>query len=45
MDKNEGFVTDIKDKDELNKIDKIRNMLNPNEKVLSFYWFLKSSHT
>lgn len=34
MDKNEGFVTDIKDKDELKEIDKIGNMLNPNEKVL-----------
>lgn len=35
MDKNQGsFVTDITNKDELNEIDKIKNMLNPNEKVL-----------
>ena len=35
MDKNQGtFVTDITNKDELNEIEKIRNMLNPNEKVL-----------
>ena len=35
MDKNQGtFVTDIKNKDELNEIEKIKNMLNPNEKVL-----------
>jgi hypothetical protein len=29
-----GFVTDITDKDELSEIQKIGNMLNPNEKVL-----------
>lgn len=35
MDKNQGtFVTDITNKDELNEIEKIKNMLNPNEKVL-----------
>lgn len=34
MDKNEGFVTNITDKDELGEIQKIGNMLNPNEKVL-----------
>jgi hypothetical protein len=34
MGKNEGFVTDITDKDELSEIQKIGNMLNPNEKVL-----------
>ena len=35
MDKNQGtFVTDITNKDELNEIGKIKNMLNPNEKVL-----------
>src|ERR1043166_420500 len=34
MSKNEGFVTDITDKDELSEIQKIGNMLNPNEKVL-----------
>jgi hypothetical protein len=35
VDKNQGtFVTDITNKDELNEIEKIRNMLNPNEKVL-----------
>jgi len=35
MDKHqESFVTDIKDKDELNEIEKIQNMLNPREKVL-----------
>ena len=35
MDKNQGtFVTDITNKDELNEIEKIQNMLNPNEKVL-----------
>jgi Bacterial PH domain/Short C-terminal domain len=34
MDKNGGFVTDIKDKDELDEVQKIGNMLNPNEKVL-----------
>ena len=35
MDKNQGtFVTDITNKDELNEIAKIKNMLNPNEKVL-----------
>ena len=28
------FVTDITDGDELNEIEKIREMLNPNEKVL-----------
>ncbi|MGA9218567.1 MAG: PH domain-containing protein, partial [Nitrososphaeraceae archaeon] len=28
------FVTDITNKDELNEIEKIKNMLNPNEKVL-----------
>lgn len=34
MGKNERFVTDITDKDELSEIEKIGNMLNPNEKVL-----------
>jgi hypothetical protein len=35
VDKNQGtFVTDITNKDELNEIEKIKNMLNPNEKVL-----------
>ena len=34
MDNNKVFVTDITDKDELNEIEKIGNMLNPNEKVL-----------
>ena len=35
MDKNQDtFVTDITNKDELNEIEKIKNMLNPNEKVL-----------
>ena len=35
MDKNQGtFVTDITNKDELNEIEKIKNILNPNEKVL-----------
>ena len=35
MDKNQGtFVTDITNKDELNEIEKIKNLLNPNEKVL-----------
>ena len=34
MGKNERFVTDITDKDELSEIQKIGNMLNPNEKVL-----------
>jgi len=35
LDKNQGtFVTDITNKDELNEIEKIKNMLNPNEKVL-----------
>jgi hypothetical protein len=35
VDKNQGtFVTDITNKDELNEIEKIQNMLNPNEKVL-----------
>jgi len=34
MGKNEDFVTDITDKDELSEIQKIGNMLNPNEKVL-----------
>jgi hypothetical protein len=34
MGKNERFVTDISDKDELSEIQKIGNMLNPNEKVL-----------
>jgi len=34
MGRIEGFVTDITDKDELNEIDKIQNMLNPREKVL-----------
>ena len=35
MDKNQdSFVTDITNKDELNEIEKIKNMLNPNEKVL-----------
>ena len=35
MDENQGtFVTDITNKDELNEIEKIKNMLNPNEKVL-----------
>ena len=35
MDKNQGtFVTDITNKDELNEIEKIQNILNPNEKVL-----------
>lgn len=35
MDKNQGtFVTDITNKDELNEIEKIKNMLNLNEKVL-----------
>ena len=35
MDKNQGtFVTDITNKDELYEIEKIKNMLNPNEKVL-----------
>jgi Bacterial PH domain/Short C-terminal domain len=35
VDKNQDtFVTDITNKDELNEIEKIKNMLNPNEKVL-----------
>ena len=35
MDKNQDtFVTDITNEDELNEIEKIKNMLNPNEKVL-----------
>ena len=35
MDKNQGtFVTHITNKDELYEIEKIKNMLNPNEKVL-----------
>ncbi len=35
MDDNQGtYVTDITDEDELNEIEKIQNMLNPNEKVL-----------
>ena len=35
MDKNQDtFVTDITNKDELNETEKIKNMLNPNEKVL-----------
>ena len=34
MDNNKVFVTDITDKDELNEIEKIGNMLNSNEKVL-----------
>ena len=35
MDKNsKNYVTDITDKDELNEIEKIQNMLNPNERVL-----------
>jgi len=35
VDKNQDtFVTDITNKDELNEIGKIKNMLNPNEKVL-----------
>ena len=35
MDKNQHtFVTDITNKDELSEIEKIKNMLNPNEKVL-----------
>lgn len=34
MGKNERFVTDITDKDQLSEIQKIGNMLNPNEKVL-----------
>ena len=35
MDKNQDtFVTDITNKDELNEIEKIKNMFNPNEKVL-----------
>jgi hypothetical protein len=35
VDTNQGtFVTDITNKDELNEIEKIKNMLNPNEKVL-----------
>ena len=29
-----NFVTDITNRDELNEIEKIKNMLNPNEKVL-----------
>jgi hypothetical protein len=32
--KENTFITDIKDKDELNEIEKIQNMLNPSEKVL-----------
>ena len=34
LDDNRRFFTDITDKDELNEIEKIHNMLNPNEKVL-----------
>lgn len=35
MDQKENtFITDITDKEELNEIEKIKNMLNPNEKVL-----------
>jgi hypothetical protein len=35
VDKNQDtFVTDLTNKDELNEIEKIKNMLNPNEKVL-----------
>jgi len=35
VDKNQHtFVTDITNKDELSEIEKIKNMLNPNEKVL-----------
>ena len=35
MDKNQDtFVTDITNEDELNEIEKIKNMLNPTEKVL-----------
>lgn len=34
LDDNRRFFTDITDKDELNEIEKIQNMLNPNEKVL-----------
>ena len=34
LDDNGRFFTDITDKDELNEIEKIKNMLNPNEKVL-----------
>ena len=34
LDDNGRFFTDITDKDELNEIEKIQNMLNPNEKVL-----------
>lgn len=30
----EPFFTDIRDRDELNEIEKIQNMLNPNEKVV-----------
>jgi hypothetical protein len=29
-----NFVTDITNRDELNEIEKIQNILNPNEKVL-----------
>jgi hypothetical protein len=34
LDNNGRFFTNITDKDELNEIEKIHNMLNPNEKVL-----------
>ena len=45
MDKNEGFVTDITDKDELNEIDKVQNMLNPRVEPVTEEGTVKSQTT